>query len=252
MNREDKRQTVFKTTVPCFVAEKEHAHQSTGATANDGEAQQNRLRDSPCLFYSSSLIRKHKPKRNHINCKKINNKGHGPTTFLGGTDVKKWIIVLLSVFVLAGCDAKETFETVDDLAITPAVADAQRVHISFPEETLMQTMEDASGGKLYLCDGYTITVQAFASGDLERTVQETTGFSTDRISLIETHVNNVVRYDCAWSAAGEAGDQVCRAAILDDGNYHYVVTMMTPAENAENLVQTWQMVLGSVSLLSTD
>ena len=161
-------------------------------------------------------------------------------------------MLLLLVFVLTGCEAKETFETVDDLAITPAVTEAKRVHVSFPEETLVQTMEDASGGKLYLCDGYTITVETFSSGDLERTVQETTGYSTDRISLIQTKAGNAMRYDCAWSAAGEAGDQVCRAAILDDGDYHYVVTMMTPAENAENLIQTWQVVLGSVSLFSTD
>lgn len=166
--------------------------------------------------------------------------------------MKKLIIALLCVVLLAGCGAKETFETVDDLVVQPAMAQAQQVYLSFPEETAVETMDNGTRGKLYLCDGYTITVQTYASGDLDRTVEETTGFSRERISLIETLQNNVKHYDCAWSAVGENGDQICRAAILDDGNYHYVVTLMTPAENAESLRQTWQAILGSVSLLNTD
>jgi VCBS repeat-containing protein len=59
------------------------------------------------------------------------------------------------------------------------------------------------------------------------------------------------RYESVWSAVGEGEDQVGRLVILDDGNYHYAVTVMAPAETAGELTKTWQKLLNS-AVISTD
>lgn len=166
--------------------------------------------------------------------------------------MKKLWILLLCVFLLTGCGAKETFETVDDLYITEVSAYPKDVSLALPEEAAVSVMDNGEGGRLYLCDGYVLTVQTMTSGDLEKTLLETTGFSKEDLTLMETDYYGTTRYDCVWSNAGENGDQVCRAAILDDGTCHYVVTVMAPAETAGQLRQTWQSLLDSISLISTD
>ena len=39
-----------------------------------------------------------------------------------------------------------------------------------------------------------------------------------------------------------------RAAILDDGSYHYVLTCMTDASNAHALQESWQTLFDSFTL----
>lgn len=166
--------------------------------------------------------------------------------------MKKLWILLLCGFLLAGCGAKETFETVDDSFATPVSASVKQVSLSLPKEAAVTVMDNGEGGRLYLCDGYVLTVQTMESGDLQRTLRETTGFSKEDLTLMETDHYGTARYDCVWTSAGETGDQVCRAAILDDGTCHYVVSVMAPAETAGELKETWQNLLDSISLISTD
>lgn len=165
--------------------------------------------------------------------------------------VKKLWILLFSVCLLTGCAAKETFETVDDQLTVPVSASVSELKLSLPEDASVLTMEHEDGGKLYLCDGYTITVQTYPAGDLEQTLYQTSGYSKEKLKVIESNSAGVTRYDWVWAAAGEEGDQVCRAALLDDGNYHYVVTVMAPADTAGELTQTWNSILSSLTL-STD
>ena len=58
-------------------------------------------------------------------------------------------------------------------------------------------------------------------------------------------------YECVWTGAGEGGDQMCRAMVLDDGRFHYAVTVMAAADDAGDLAKTWQTIFDSVKL-STD
>lgn len=166
--------------------------------------------------------------------------------------MKKLVIVILTVFLLAGCGSRQTFETVDDMPAEPAAAPMQELFLAYPEEAATPAMDNGQGGKLYLCDGYTLIVQTMEAGNLDRTLREITGFSKEELTLVETLHYGVKRYDCAWSTAGEGGDQICRGAILDDGHHHYTVTVMAPAETAGALGDTWQKLLDSVSLVSID
>ncbi len=163
---------------------------------------------------------------------------------------KCWVIIWMALF-LSGCGVQETFETLADDYDLSVMAQMQQLHITLPPNAAVTTMENDDTGKIYLCDGYTVTVQTMPAGDLDGTLRQVTGFSKDQLTLMQTRMGNVIRYECVWSAVGEGGDQVCRAAILDDGCYHYAITAMADAELAGQLTQTWQGILQSATL-STD
>ena len=140
----------------------------------------------------------------------------------------------------------------DDVSVQPVIAPMQQVQVSLPDEAAAPAMEDGAGSKIYLCDGYTVTVQTFSGGDLDKTLQQATGFSRESLTLLETGHDGVTRYDCAWSTMGEGGNQVCRGVVLDDGRAHYVVCVMAPESEAGAFRETWQNILSSVTLVSTD
>jgi len=121
----------------------------------------------------------------------------------------------------------------------------QQVLIELPEEVANPVLQSSETGRLYICDGYSLSLQTVASGDLEKTLQNTTGFSKDDLQVMETIRDGVKCYECVWAAAGEPQMQVGRACILDDGNYHYVLTAMADAAQAGTLQQTWRPVFAS-------
>lgn len=163
---------------------------------------------------------------------------------------KCWIMLALAL-LLPGCGTQETMETVSDVYDAPVMAQVQQVELTLPEGAAVPSMENPEAGRIYLCDGYTLTVQTGEAGDLDKTLRQVTGYKKEQLTLMETQRGGVTRYECAWSAAGEGGDQVCRAVILDDGSYHYAVTAMTDSAKAGELTAVWQGILDSVRLVST-
>ena len=152
---------------------------------------------------------------------------------------------MILVLLLTGCQATQTFETMHDVYSPQPQSTPKKVALDLPEN--VQTIAGDSG-KLYLCDGYDVTVETLSSGDVNRTIQQLTGFATDALTMLQTSVSGVDRYECVWTAAGERGDNVGRAVVLDDGQYHYCVTVMTQADEAGELSATWQELLNSVRL----
>ena len=153
--------------------------------------------------------------------------------------MKKWWICLCFMVFLTGCAAAETFETVADDLIQPVMAPAAQIGLELPESASTQTALGSDSDRLYFCDGYTVTVQTLDRGDLERTAKNLCGFDTDSLKIVETVNDGKKRWDWVWTAAGEGGDAVGRAAVIDDGNYHYCVTVMADAEEAGNLEAEW-------------
>ncbi len=165
--------------------------------------------------------------------------------------MKKGFVILVCALMLSGCGVQDTFETLADDDAVSAMATAAKVELRLPEEAAAPSMENEDGSKLYLCDGYTVTVQTLDGGDLGRTVQQVSGFSKEELTVMQTKKNGLDSYEMAWCAAGEGEDQICRGVILDDGKYHYAVTVMANYSQAGALRQTWQSILDSVTL-STD
>lgn len=162
--------------------------------------------------------------------------------------MKKLCIVIICALCMTGCSATETVETVADDLVVSADAVASQVALSFPEDHVASVFEGEDGSALYLCENFAVSVQILEGGDLGETVHAVTGFSKDSLTVMHTERNGVASYECAWSTAGETEDQVCRAVILDDGTYHYAVTVMAGYTQAGELNETWQEVLNSVAL----
>ncbi len=159
--------------------------------------------------------------------------------------MKKVCFLLIFVLLLAGCQAVGTFETVNDVYAPQTQSAPRKIDLALPENT--QTIAGNSGN-LYLCEGYDVTVETLSSGDLNATIQTLTGFAPNALTMLQTAVSGVDRYECVWTAAGESGDTVCRAVVLDDGQYHYCVTVMSQADTAGELAAVWQELLNSVHL----
>lgn len=157
--------------------------------------------------------------------------------------MKKIVILLAAVLLLSGCSHSEDFETMKDVYGEQQLPAMGKVRYTLPPDAAAQVME-SDAGKLYFCDGYDITLQTFSSGNLDATLRALTGFGREKLSVIETDS----RYACVWTAAGEGGNVVGRAVILDDGNYHYCMTVMADEDRALQLKDAWQALFDSFIL----
>lgn len=159
--------------------------------------------------------------------------------------MRKWLICLCSVLLLTGCAAAETFETVGDELLQPVMAEVGQISLAVPEGAYVQTMVTGDDDKLYFCDGYTVAVQVLPRGDFNQTCAELCGFQKASLNILETSAGGQKRYDWIWTAAGEGGDTLGRAAVIDDGKYHYCVSLQADAAMAGELESQWSKLLGS-------
>lgn len=159
--------------------------------------------------------------------------------------MKKCCLFLLCGVLLCGCGAQETFETVDDEYVQSVMQEQREVLLTVEDDAVVL---QGDTGCVYLCDGYEVTVEILSAGNLSGTFQTLTGFGTDDLTVIETVGSGVARYECVWAAAGEGGDMVGRAVILDDGIYHYCVTVLADADDAPALQKTTEEIFDSFGL----
>lgn len=161
--------------------------------------------------------------------------------------MRKLCLILALGVLLAGCGTVETYETIADEAVVSVLAEPKAVKVDIPDDSVLPAMETDSG-TLYMCNGYDITVQTLESGDLDGTIQQVSGYSRDDLTVMETVSGENRRYEFVWTATGEDGEQVCRAAVLDDGSYHYVLTAQTPAEAYKEYQEIWNGIFESFAL----
>ena len=147
--------------------------------------------------------------------------------------------------LLCGCKAEETLETVSDEWMVPAMAQPREISVRLPENTVLPVMEQ-DGSKLYMGQDYEIMVETLVSGDLNDTIRTISGFEKDQLTVLQTQQAGADRYDFVWTTAGEGGERLGRAVILDDGNYHYCMTVLRDAEES---IVVWQDVFSSFALV---
>ena len=157
--------------------------------------------------------------------------------------MKKVVIILMLTLFLAGCGA-ETFESVEDENLQPVMQPQKEMKIAVEEGALMLKSPE---GKVYLCDGYDISVQILPSGDLSRTMKTLTGFERADLTVFETKEDEMNRFECVWTSAGLYGDTAGRLVIFDDGCYHYAVSILSGAEDAYALQPCWNQIIDSVT-----
>ena len=162
--------------------------------------------------------------------------------------MKKLGILLMVILLLTGCAAQETFETVSDNIVQSVMGQERQVELKLPSHASTPVVNSDDGGKLYLCDGYVLMVQTLSAGDLDRTVRSLSGFGASQVTLMETATQDAKRYEWVWTAAGEGGDQMARALVLDDGSRHYCLTAMADAQTAGVLEAEWSDIFSSFRL----
>ena len=161
--------------------------------------------------------------------------------------MKKALLVAAICCFLAGCGAQKEFETVSDV-YAPEQPQKQQVVLALPQEASTPAFSGEAVGELYLCNGYVLTVQTLLGGNLDKTFRELTGFSREALRPVETLRQGVKRYDCVFTSTGEGENQINRVVVLDDGTYHYAVSVMAGESQTGKLAATWQKLLDSVTL----
>ncbi len=160
--------------------------------------------------------------------------------------MKRILLVLLMSLLLAGCAEAELGETVADVwqeAVT--VAAPRETRLELPGEAVACAMESDTG-RLYFGDGYEVMVQTLSSGDLDATIRSLTGFDREDITVIQSQ-NDPKRWEFAWASAGEGGERLGRGVVLDDGNYHYCLTVLQDADDDDCQI-IWSQVFNSFEL----
>lgn len=161
--------------------------------------------------------------------------------------MKKCICFLLILVSFTGCASEPTFETVADEWVQSVAAPMGQITVELPEEAVVPVSESELG-KLYQCDGYEIAVQTRQSGDLDATLRTVTGYSREALTLMQTGAGDVDRWELVWSCMGETGDRIGRACVLDDGNYHYVLSVLADADRYAELETVISDLFRSYSL----
>lgn len=162
--------------------------------------------------------------------------------------MKRLVLLLVLMLLLTGCGAGETFETVADEILQPAMAEPAEIWVSLPEDSVLPAMESENGA-LYLCEDFEVAIQTLPSGDLNATVESLSGYKIGDLTLIQTASGEIDKYEFVWTSAGELGQQVGRATILDDGNYHYCLSAAIDAQLIEEYQEVWNGIFESFQLV---
>lgn len=169
-------------------------------------------------------------------------------SFREGYGLKKCCFVILLAFALCGCAAKETFETVSDEIIAPVMAQPREVSVRLPENAVSPVLETDTR-QVYMSDGYEIVIETLSSGDLNDTIQSLSGYNREQLTVLETQEGSIIRYDFVWASAGENGDRLGRGVILDDGSYHYCLSVLRDSDDRKVSQIVWSDVFFSFTLI---
>lgn len=161
--------------------------------------------------------------------------------------MKKWMLWMCLPLLLCGCGAEETFETVADEQILSVMAQPRQITVQLPEGTAAPVLE-REGEQVYLCEDYEIILETLSAGDLSGTIRTLSGYAKEDLTVMETQWQEISRYEFVWTAAGENGDRLGRAVILDDGQYHYCMSVLRDAHEEEDQM-VWNAVFGSFGLI---
>lgn len=161
--------------------------------------------------------------------------------------MKKWMWVVTLALLLTGCGTTEVMETVADTLLAPEPAHPRAISVILPGETAMPAME-GDMGRVYMASDYEIYIQTMEGGDLSATVETMTGFSMDDLTVVSTQQGDAQRHEFVWASAGEEGDLLGRGVVLDDGNFHYTMSVLRNAEKVDSSQVVWDGVFSSFRL----
>lgn len=155
------------------------------------------------------------------------------------------VLLMVMALLLCGCGARETMETISDEPVQAVMAQPREVSVRLPDNAVAPVLE-GEAEQVYLSEDYEIVIETLAAGDLDATMRSISGYGRDQLTVMETQWDHVTRYDFVWAAAGERGDRLGRAVVLDDGQYHYCMSVLRDAQAVSQVV--WRDVFASFEL----
>lgn len=155
------------------------------------------------------------------------------------------ILLILMTILLCGCTAQETFETISDEPVRSVMVQPREISVRLPDNAVAPVLEGETE-QVYMCEDYEIVIETLSAGDLDATVRRICGYGQEQLTIMETQWDDVTRYEFVWAAAGEKGDRLGRAVVLDDGEYHYCMSVLRDAEAVTQVV--WRDVFASFTV----
>lgn len=162
--------------------------------------------------------------------------------------MKKLCLLLFVLMLLTGCGKNKDYETRLSSCAEVAVPSPGIIDICVPDELSAPVMSTQGGDRIYIADDYEVSVQTMTGGDLSATLKNCTGYDMDRLTVMQTQENGMKRYDCAWTSAGEGTQDIGRITVLDDGYYHYVLSVTADADGADAFLSAWQQLSDSMQV----
>ena len=159
----------------------------------------------------------------------------------------KVVILLLVLLMLTGCGQTEVYETVTDELMISTAAEPRQIRFDLAQDMLLPAME-TDWGQLYLCGDFDVMIQTMESGDLDDTVFQICGFYPEELTFLQTGSGEIDKYEFVWTSATDGGQQIGRATILDDGNYHYSMSATVDAKLMEEYQEIWNGIFESFTL----
>lgn len=167
--------------------------------------------------------------------------------------MKRILVCVMAAAMLSGCAAEPVYETIGNaMEDTQPVAAPGTIELVLPEDAQMQVVEDEFGSKSYRIGDNEVWTQVRTGGDISATMEQVTGISAEALTVMEYQLMDMPCYELAWITATEEGMKVARTAVIDDGNYHYCVSLMMPEEKAESLGDSFSELLSGLRVSGTD
>lgn len=162
--------------------------------------------------------------------------------------MKKCALFLILSLLLTGCGGMQQLETLGQIScMEEDLPPQRRILLQLPEDAALSTLCQGAD-QLYECNGYMVLVQILPGGNVAGSIQTVCGMAAEQLTVLQSRCGDHARLDWVWTAAGEGGDVMCRAAILDDGLYHYSLQVLAPAEQAGEFSDDWNRLFQSFCL----
>ena len=163
--------------------------------------------------------------------------------------MKKWMIVF--ALMLAGCSARPVYETIGNACQGFADTEPMNIQMWLPQEAILEASE-SNGESRYICGNWEIWTVICPGGDLNQTLETMSGMDPQYMTVMSRKMGEYTCHETVWSTTGESGTMICHGAVLEDGNHHYCIGLVSSEAESAEAKAVFDQILESVSLIGTE
>ena len=159
-------------------------------------------------------------------------------------------MIVMGLALLCACSAAapvwETVSDGEDMAAFSAQDAPYTMHFDVPADAVETAGENGQPVYVQQNGGYTIAGRTLYAANAESAVHMLTGQAAESVCVIETVKYGLPAYHFTWYE--QETQQLCRAAMIMDGQMCYVLTVSQPEGLGTEYDNTVQQVFASWSL----